>query len=53
MIWRYAEVPKSWAQFTLEERKMAIDMVIKEASLAGISSKKWDEIITGMMEDNK
>lgn len=49
---RYAEVPKSWTQFTLEERKMAIDMVIKEANLAGINSKKWDEILQGM-EDNK
>ena len=48
---RYAEVPKSWAQFTLEERKMAIDLVIKEANLAGVNSKKWDEIITGMMEE--
>ena len=48
---RYAEIPKSWTQFTLEERKMAIDMVIKEANLAGINSRKWDEIITGMMED--
>ena len=48
---RYAEIPKSWAQFTLEERKMAIDLVIKEANLAGVNSKKWDEIITGMMED--
>jgi hypothetical protein len=48
---RYAEVPKSWADFTLDERKMAIDLVIKEANLAGVNSKKWDEIITGMMEE--
>ena len=48
---KYAEVPKSWADFTRDERKEAIDWVIKEANLAGINSKKWDEIITGMMED--
>ena len=48
---RYAEVPKSWADFTRDERKEAIDWVIKEANLAGINSKKWDEIIKGMMED--
>lgn len=48
---RYAEVPKSWADFTRDERKEAIDWVIKEAQMAGINSKKWDEIIKGMMED--
>ena len=48
---RYAEVPKSWADFTLEQRRDAIDEVIREATVAGINSKKWDEIITGMMED--
>jgi hypothetical protein len=48
---RYAEVPKSWSDFTRDERKEAIDWVIKEAQMAGINSKKWDEIIKGMMED--
>ena len=27
---RYAEVPKSWADFTLEQRRDAIDEVIRE-----------------------
>ena len=48
---KYAETPKSWADFTRDERKEAIDWVIKEAQMAGINSKKWDEIIKGMMED--
>lgn len=48
---RYAEVPKSWTDFTLEQRRDAIDEVIREATMAGVTSKKWDEIITGMMED--
>ena len=51
VVGRYAEVPKSWTDFTRDERKEAIDMVIKEANLAGINSKKWDEIITGMMKE--
>jgi hypothetical protein len=46
---RYAEVPKSWADFTRDQRKAAIDWVIKEANLAGINTKKWDEIIKGMI----
>ena len=45
---RYAEIPKSWVDFTLEQRKDAIDEVIREATMAGINSKKWDEIINGM-----
>ncbi len=48
---RYAEVPKSWVDFTLEQRRDAIDEVIREATMAGVNSKKWDEIITGMMEE--
>ena len=36
---RYAEVPKSWADFTLDERTLAIDLVSKEANLAGVNSK--------------
>jgi len=48
---KYAETPKSWTDFTRDERKEAIDWVIKEAQMAGINSKKWDEIIKGMMED--
>ena len=47
---RYAEVPKSWADFTLEQRRDAIDEVIREATTAGVNSKKWDEIITGMQD---
>ena len=45
---RYAEVPKSWADFTLEQRRDAIDEVIREATMAGINSKKWGEILQGM-----
>ena len=45
---RYAEVPKSWADFTLDQRKDAIDEVIREATMAGVNSRKWDEIIAGM-----
>lgn len=48
---RYAEVPKSWADFTLEQRRDAIDEVIREATMAGVNSRKWDEIITGMQEE--
>jgi hypothetical protein len=47
---RYAEVPKSWADFTLEQRRDAIDEVIREATIAGVNSKKWDEIIAGMQD---
>ena len=47
---RYAEVPKSWTDFTLEQRRDAIDEVIREATMAGVNSKKWDEIITGMQD---
>jgi len=45
---RYAEVPKSWSDFTLEQRRDAIDEVIREATMAGVNSRKWDEIIAGM-----
>ena len=45
---RYAEVPKSWSDFTLEQRRDAIDEVIREATVAGINSKKWGEILQGM-----
>ena len=45
---RYAEVPKSWSDFTLEQRRDAIDEVIREATMAGINSKKWGEILQGM-----
>ena len=45
---RYAEVPKSWADFTVEQRRDAIDEVIGEATVAGINSKKWGEILQGM-----
>jgi hypothetical protein len=47
---RYAEVPKSWADFTVEQRKDAIDEVIREATIAGINSRKWEEILRGMEE---
>jgi hypothetical protein len=47
---RYAEVPKSWADFTVEQRKDAIDEVIREATMAGINSRKWEEILRGMEE---
>jgi len=47
---RYAEVPKSWADFTIEQRKDAIDEVIREATMAGINSRKWEEILRGMEE---
>jgi len=43
-------VPKSWADFSLDQRKEAIDMVIAEAVIAGINTKHWDEIITGMQD---
>jgi len=48
---RYAEVPKSWSEFTKEQRAEAIDMVIAEALEAGINSRKWDEILRGMADD--
>ena len=50
VVGRYAEVPKSWADFTLEQRRDAIDEVIREATIAGVNSKKWDEIIAGMQD---
>jgi len=51
VVGRYAEVPKSWSDFTLEQRRDAIDEVIREATMAGVNSRKWDEIITGMQEE--
>jgi hypothetical protein len=32
----------------LEQRRDAIDEVIREATVAGINSKKWGEILQGM-----
>jgi hypothetical protein len=45
---RYAEIPKSWSDFTIDQRKDAIDEVIREATMAGINSRKWGEIVSGM-----
>lgn len=44
----YVEVPKSWADFTRDERKEMIDFTIREMIEAGVNSKKFDEIILGM-----
>lgn len=45
---RYIEIPKSWRDFTRDERKDVIDFTIKEMIEAGVNSKKFDEIILGM-----
>lgn len=45
---RYIEVPKSWGDFTRDERNDMIDFTIKEMIEAGVNSKKFDEIILGM-----
>ena len=45
---RYIEVPKSWGDFTRDERKEMIDFTIREMIESGVNSKKFDEIILGM-----
>lgn len=42
------EIPKSWSDFTKEERTFAIDSLMKEMVEAGVNSKKFDEIVGGM-----
>lgn len=44
----YVEVPKSWVDLNREERKNAIDLVIKEGILAGANTTRWDQIIEGI-----
>lgn len=45
---KYVEIPKSWTDFTRDERKEMIDFTIREMIEAGVNSKKFDEIILGM-----
>lgn len=49
---KVVKIPKSWANFNREERKTAIELVISEGYNAGVNSKKWDEIIKGMQDEN-
>ena len=39
---------KSWARYTKKERKQAIDNLISEMIQAGVTTKKFDEILQGM-----
>lgn len=43
---------KSWADYTKKERMLAIDTLIAEMLQAGVTSKKFDEIITGLEGGN-
>jgi hypothetical protein len=45
---RSVDVPKSWTEFTRQERTDAIEMVLGEIAESGASSRKLDEIIGGM-----
>lgn len=39
---------KSWANYTLKQRKKCIDNVITEMLQAGVNTKKFDEILKGI-----
>jgi len=45
---RYIEIPKSWTDFTKDERAEMIDFTIREMIEAGVNSRKFDEILSGM-----
>ena len=44
----WCKIPKSWTEFTKEERNLAINLVITEGLNLGVSSDRWFEIINGM-----
>lgn len=44
----YVCLPKSWRDFTKEERVTAVDFLIAEMYQAGVNTKKFDEILRGM-----
>jgi hypothetical protein len=44
----YIEICKSWTDFTKDERAEMIDFTIKEMIEAGVNSRKFDEILSGM-----
>jgi hypothetical protein len=39
---------KSWADYTKKERRDTMDKLIAEMKMAGVNSKKFDEIMEGM-----
>jgi hypothetical protein len=39
---------KSWSKYTKKERANAIDSLVAEMHQAGVTSKKFDEILTGL-----
>lgn len=39
---------KSWARYTKKERMNAIDSLVAEMHQSGVTSKKFDEILTGL-----
>jgi hypothetical protein len=43
---------KSWADYTKKERKETIDRLISEMEQAGVQTKKFYEILTGMEQVN-
>ena len=43
-----SEIPKSWTDFTKDERAEMIDFTIREMIEAGVNSRKFDEILSGM-----
>jgi len=45
---RYVEIPKSWIDFTREERTLAIELLINEMIESGVNTKKFDEIMGGI-----
>ena len=44
----WCKIPKSWTEFTREERTITIQLLITEGNEAGMNSNHWDEIIEGM-----
>ena len=45
---RYIEIPKSWTEFTRDERASAIKYIIIEMTEAGVNTKKFQEICAGL-----
>ncbi len=41
-------IPKSWSDFTKQERRDMIDFTIAEMIQAGVNTKKFDEIMKGL-----
>ena len=49
----WCKIPKSWTEFSRDERTLAIQLLITDGYNAGINSKHWEEIIQGIEDDTK